>query len=128
MNPPNQIGIQQSEVMNSMVNKNMNERMSMQHIGFSPSMMPQGNFDSNMNNNYMSHNPQMYMSARGPINPQISNRMLSNTFGANELNKLESNQPGSQNDSNKLPRNKSKKNHQQKKILSINQSRELLKV
>ena len=115
MNPQNQMGIQQSEVMNSMVNKNMNERMSIQHIGFSPSMMPHGNFDSTINNNYMSHNPQMYMSARGPMNPQMSNRMLNNTFGANELNKIDNNRTGSQNDSNELPRNKSKKKSPNKK-------------
>lgn len=107
------------DMMNSMMGKNMNERMSVQQIGFPTNhMMTQSTYDTNnMGNNYMSHNPQMYMSSRGPM----TGRML-NTYGINDLQKTENGQEDSQKDSNKTGRGKSKKKSTSKRNI-INKSK-----
>lgn len=117
MNQHDPYGVQQSEIISSPMNRNMNERMSMQQIGYNNNMMSQDNYNSNMQNNFMSRNPQMYMSTRGPI----TNRTM-NTFGVNEISRTFDNQIDLQKDPSKQIRTKSKKNINNKKT-PMNKSR-----
>lgn len=69
-------GLQQSEIINPVnMNKNMDHRTSINQIGLQNNL----NYDSNIPNAYASHNPQMYMSTRGPM----TGRMM-NTYGIND--------------------------------------------
>lgn len=117
MSQQNPYGLQQSEIINPGINRTMNDRISMQQIGYSNNMMNQDNYNSNMQNNYMPRNTPMYMSTRG----QMTNRTM-NPFGMNDYNKTLENTADSQQDSHKTPRTKSKKNIKSKRNV-INKSK-----